>query len=135
MVRTLLRLAVLGGAAIVMTLLMPLGVVGAYSQTQAQSSWTKVTVFATRLNNPRGLTFEPDGKLYVAEGGLGGTLSTTPTQCTQVPVPIGPYSGGFTSRISKFSSNGPRVAQRGRSLKSCPPSLSCKTRYLLVYFE
>src|SRR5581483_8209664 len=27
------------------------------------------TVFATGLVNPRGLTFGPDGKLYVAEGG------------------------------------------------------------------
>src|SRR5262249_19887967 len=28
-----------------------------------------VTVFATGLSNPRGLTFGPDGTLYVAEGG------------------------------------------------------------------
>jgi glucose/arabinose dehydrogenase len=68
-----------------------------------------VSVFASNLNNPRGLTFGPDGALYVAEGGLGGSLTTTPEDCDQVPVPIGPYSGGFTSRISKIGRDGVRT--------------------------
>lgn len=54
-----------------------------------------VSVFATGLNNPRGLTFGPDGNLYVAEGGIGGTNSTA-GQCTQVTPPIGPYTGSNT---------------------------------------
>jgi hypothetical protein len=66
---------------------------------------TTVTVYASGLYNPRGLTFGPDGDLYVAEGGSGGSNSTV-GQCDQVPAPVGPYTGGFTSRISKIAPDG-----------------------------
>lgn len=66
----------------------------------------KVTVFATGLNNPRGLKFGPDGALYVAEGGTGGTRKTTSADCEQVPAPIGPYTGGFTASISRINRQG-----------------------------
>jgi hypothetical protein len=60
---------------------------------------------ASRLEGPRGLRFGPDGYLYVAEAGTGGKESTA-GQCTQVPTPPGPYTGGLTARISKISPSG-----------------------------
>ena len=72
----------------------------------AQTS-SNVSVFATGLNNPRGLKFGPDGNLYVAEGGAGGTMSSVGS-CTQVVAPVGPYTGGFTARISKITPDGTR---------------------------
>ena len=66
----------------------------------AQLSANAVVV-ASGLEAPRGLRFGPDGDLYVAEAGTGGTTSTA-GQCAQVVPPVGPYLGGMTARISKF---------------------------------
>jgi hypothetical protein len=66
------------------------------------------TVIATGLEGPRGLRFGPDGDLYVAEAGTGGTTSTAGL-CRQVPggpAGPGPWTGGLTGRISKISRNG-----------------------------
>jgi hypothetical protein len=67
---------------------------------------TTSKVFATGLNNPRGLKFGSDNQLYVAEGGIGGTNMTT---CTQVIPPVGPYTGSTNgSRISRINPAGKR---------------------------
>lgn len=61
-------------------------------------------VVASGLEAPRGLKFGPNGDLYLAEGGTGGTNSTV-GMCEQVPAPIGPYTAGMTARVSKFDKN------------------------------
>jgi hypothetical protein len=65
-------------------------------------------IYAKGLEGPRGLRFGPDGYLYVAEAGSGGSNSTAGV-CPQVPTPPGPYTGGPTARISKISANGTRT--------------------------
>jgi hypothetical protein len=70
----------------------------------AWSQSSNVSVFAQGFNNPRGLKFGPDGYLYVAEGGAAGSLSTIGL-CDQANG-AGPYTGGFTARISKVAPNG-----------------------------
>ena len=73
--------------------------------TMALAQTSPPTVVASGLEGPRGLRFGPDGDLYVAEAGTGGTRSTAGI-CTQVPGPPsgpGPWAGGLTARISKIS--------------------------------
>jgi glucose/arabinose dehydrogenase len=70
---------------------------------------TNVSVYATGLDSPRGLKFGPDGNLYVAEGGRGGSDSTA-GRCEQVVAPVGPYTGSKTSgRISRIDPSGQRT--------------------------
>jgi hypothetical protein len=76
----------------------------AYQVVEAKAT---VRVFATGLRFPRGMTFG-GGKVYVAEAGSGGTHATTASQCTQVMPPVGPYTSGQSSRISRIGAHGNR---------------------------
>jgi hypothetical protein len=70
-----------------------------------------VSLVASGFNNPRGLTFGPDGNLYVAEGGLGGTHSSAAESCPQAHGAAAPYFGSTNDpvlggRISKIGHGG-----------------------------
>jgi hypothetical protein len=65
---------------------------------------TGYTVFAENFSYPRGLKYGPDGYLYVALAGVGGTNLTS--GCNQVVAPVGPYLGGNTASIIKISPKG-----------------------------
>ena len=104
-----------------------LGVSAAAAKPTSANASFSVSVYANGFNNPRGLKFGPDGHLYVAEGGSGGSGSTI-GQCDQVPAPVGPYTGSATGgRISKVV-NGNRVTV----VDSFPSSQTAPTQGNLV---
>ena len=74
-----------------------------------------VSVYATGFNNPRGLKFGPDGMLYVAEGGVGGSSSTIGTNAHQVPAVRTLHRQSVRGgRISRVDSNGTRTTVNDR---------------------
>ena len=78
----------------------------------AQGRSANVSVLAMGLNNPRGLTFGPDGFLYVAEGGYPSGVLTKATaglggECSAGANGPGDYFGSTSgSRISRVDRDG-----------------------------
>ncbi len=87
----------------------------AYADSRATASARKpapsgpsVTTYATGLTNPRGLTFGPDGHLYVAEAGVGG--GQTPADIDPgCPVDVNifsPFTAGYSGRVIRVQPDG-----------------------------
>jgi len=91
-----------------MTFLWAAAMAGLASTPALAQTPSTFLVYASQLEAPRGLRFGPDGDLYVAEAGTGGTNSTG-SACQQVPAPVGPYTGGLNARISKIDKSGTRT--------------------------
>lgn len=120
MVVTAIRGRVVRDIALLVALACPLLI----SVLSAHAASGSVSVVATGLNDPRGLHFGPDGQLYVAEGGRGGTSMNTIGQCLQVPV-AGPYtSGGNSASVSRVNPQSGAVTRIATNLPSSQTSLN-----------
>ena len=77
------------------------------SDRRHSHSRTSVTTYAKGLTNPRGLTFGPDGKLYVAEAGTGGTFRPTGgPDCEAIVNIYSPYTAGYSGRVIRVRRDG-----------------------------
>lgn len=77
------------------------------SERRHEPARPSVSTYATGLTNPRGLTFGPDGSLYVAEAGTGGPQEASNSDdCPREFNVFSPYKGGYTGRVVRIRRDG-----------------------------
>jgi len=69
------------------------------------------TVVASALTNPRGITWGPDGAMYVALAGSGG--STAATEQAPTSQILGPFMGGSTGAVARIDGGCPVAVVTG----------------------
>jgi len=102
MIRTSFKLAtVLSGFVLVSSSVL-------HADSFGPSFGPSVTTYATGLTNPRGLTFGPDGNLYVAEAGVGGgqTPADIDPGCPVMVNIYSPYTAGYSGRVTRVLADG-----------------------------
>jgi hypothetical protein len=109
MIRTVFHpAAVLAGLILVSSSIAHADPRGAAHAEKPAPSGPLVTTYATGLTNPRGLTFGPDGYLYVAEAGVGG--GQTPADIDPgCPVDVNifsPFTAGYSGRVIRVLPDG-----------------------------
>jgi len=72
---------------------------------------TPIVPIASGLTNPRGFIWGPDGTLYVALAGSGGSAPATEQAPTSAI--IGPFTGGLTGALAKIDSGCPVAVATG----------------------
>jgi hypothetical protein len=110
MIRTYKPAIVLTGFVLVSSSVFHANSFGPSSVTTYAPSGPSVTTYATGLTNPRGLTFSPDGRLYVAEAGIGGgqTPGDIDPNCPVNVNIFSPYTAGYTGRVTRVLADGTR---------------------------
>jgi hypothetical protein len=109
MIRTAFKSAiVITGLMLVGSSVLHADSFGPSSDRKHKPSRPHVTTYATGLTNPRGLTFGPDGKLYVAEAGTGGELTAVgdPRGCPVDVNIFSPYTAGYSGRVIRVRRDG-----------------------------
>jgi hypothetical protein len=91
--------------------LAPLGVLAQDATPGPAPSGPGGTVVASGLTNPRGFVWGPDGALYVALAGSGGTtLATEQTPSSQI---LGPFHGGPSGAVARIDNGCPVAVATG----------------------
>lgn len=72
---------------------------------------TPIVPIASGLTNPRGFIWGPDGTLYVALAGSGG--STPATEDAPATAILGPFTGGLTGALAKIENGCPVAVATG----------------------